>query len=212
MYNSSEGYVQIKKELGKMLAGAGFRRYKTVTWYRVTHGDILQFINFQKGDQWLSDKMTINIAVQPLYSPGCSFGILAPGGRLGLLLTPAKDHWWLCNSETSTEASITELKNIIVNDLIPFFDNTANAEQLYHNFHDNSFRYFWANSYDFITKGYICLKTKQYKEAINIFEANRPSQVAKFKTIKNFIEKEQFAEVDKILDNNVFHSKDKLKI
>jgi hypothetical protein len=212
MYNSSEGYAHIKKELGKMLAEIGFTRYKTVTWYRVTHDDILQFICFQKGERSISDRMTINIVVQPLYCPGCSFQILQPGGRIGQILTPAKDRWWLCDSEASTESSIAQLKNTIINDLIPFFNKTASTEQLHDTFPADSYRYFWINHYTFITKGYICLRAKYYAKAIAIFEASRPSQVAKFKTIKNLIEKEQFAEVDKILNDNIIYNRGKLKI
>lgn len=212
MSSSTEGYTHIKKELGKAMAKFGFSKYKTATLYRITDGDVLQFINFQKGDQSLSHKMTINIVVQPLFSPGCSFQVLEPGLRIGQILPPYKDRWWLCESETSNESSLSELKNILVDNLMPFFDKTRDAKHLYETIHDDSFRYLWITQYSFIPKGYICLKEKRYQEALTIFEANRPSQVSKFKTIKNHIQNRQFAEINKILTDNVNYSREKLKI
>lgn len=212
MYNSSTGYNSTKKEIGTLLRGHGFTRYKTSFYYRVTAGEMLQFINFQKGDQSLNDQMTINIVIQPLFCPGCSFNILQPGGRIGNLLDSAKDVWWKCDTEQSTITSIESIGKAINEKLIPFFNSLATAEQLWASFNDPDSRFLWRSATTFIDQGYICLKAKQYHQALSIFQANKPSKVAKFKTIKRLIEEEAFTEIEEILLNNVHYQKEKLGI
>jgi hypothetical protein len=212
MYNSSKGYAAIKAATGKMLVQKGFCRSKTAIWYRITPDNILQFVNPQKGFSSLGNHMTFNIVIQALFSPICSFGILTPGGQIGSLLADDKRGWWPCDSEESTNSSIADITNVFTTTLLPFFDNLATGAQLADSQQDASARFIWHNHYTFITKGYVCLWSKRYTEAMSIFEANRPSQVAKFKTIKGLVTKAKFSEIDKLLLENISFNKQKLEI
>jgi hypothetical protein len=212
MYNSGTGYKKIKTEIGNLMREYGFAPYKTATYYRVTAGDILQFINFQKGERSLNEQMTINIVIQGLFAPGCSFEILQPGGRIGRLLDSDKDVWWHCDTELMTAQSIRDIGKVVAEILVPFFDRMATADGLYMSFSEPASRFLWAIASSFVQKGYVCLKAGQYKKGISIFEENRPSQVAKFKTIKKLTEEARFEEIDSILLDNIRYHREKLKI
>jgi len=212
MFNSSDGYQIIKKEIGSLLRIYGFLPYKTATYYRVTDGDILQFIMFQKGERWLSGAMTVNIVIQGVFAPGCSFNILQPGGRIGSMLNPPKDVWWHCDSESSAASSVDAIKQVVVEKLIPFFENRSTAGKLFNDFDGSNPSFLWTPKSTFVDQGYICLKAGQYDTAINIFEANQISKVPKFKTIKRLIEDFRFTEIDHILVENTRYHKESLKI
>jgi len=212
MYDSSIGYKKIKTEIGNLMRELGFTRYKTATYYRVTAGDMLQFINFQKGEQWLNGQMTINIVIQGLFAPDCSFEILQPGGRIGKLLHSDKDNWWHCDTELATAQSIKDIGKVVAEKIIPFFDLMATADGLIMSFNDPASSFLWAIPSSFVQRGYACLKARQYKMGVAVFEENRPGQVAKFKTLKRLTETALFDEIDHILADNTQYNKEKLKI
>ncbi|MDB5150570.1 MAG: hypothetical protein JWQ57_4590 [Mucilaginibacter sp.] len=212
MYNSSIGYKIIKKEIGELMLVKGFASHKTVTYYRVTAGHILQYINFQKGERSLNEQMTINLVVQPLFSPGCSFQILCPGGRVANLTSTNTSFGWYCNTEEATLQNIQHITTDINNYVIPFFNNLSTAEQLCYSFDDPALQFIWSIPANFVSRGYSCLKAGQYKQALSIFEANRPGEVPKYKTIKRLIEELQFEEINAILNENIRFHKEKLKI
>ncbi len=212
MYTSSIGYKKIKKEIGELMLAKGFSSYKTITYYRVTAGDILQYINFQKGERSLNEQMTINLVIQPLFSPGCSFQILCPGGRIGNLTRTNTSFGWYCNTEEATLQSIQLITTDINNYVIPFFNNLSTAEQLCNSFDNPDLQFIWSISSDFVSRGYSCLMAGQYKQALSIFEANKPGEVPKYKTIKRMIEELQFGEIDAMLTDNIRYHKEKLKI
>ena len=212
MFNSSDGYKIIKKEIGSLLRIYGFLPYKTAAYYRVTDGDILQFIRLQKGERWLAGAMTINVVIQGVFAPGCSFDILQPGGRIGSLLNPPKDVWWQCDSQSSTASSVDAIKQVVVEKLIPFFYSRSAAEMLCMDFDGSNPSFLWIPKSTFVDQGYICLKAGRYDKAIAVFQANQTSKVPKFKTIKKLIEESRFTDVEHILVENCRLHKERLRI
>jgi hypothetical protein len=211
-FNSSKGYQTIKTELKTLLADFGFRPYNASILFRVTNESILQFISFQKGVQSLNQQMTINVVLQGLFSPTCSFSILQPGGRIGSFLKPKTDKWWFCDTEKATSMSVFEIKEGILQYLIPFFDRTTTVQETCDLIESKELEFIWANYYTFIDKGFFYLKAKKYDKAIQIFQSNQHSKVPKFKTIKNLIDENNYDGIDKILIANLLDSKTKLTI
>jgi hypothetical protein len=121
------GFQIIKKELGLALTEMGFQFHGSSFIFRFTHADLLQFLHFQKGVGSLKEKFTINVVQQGLFVPGCSFSILEPGGRIGNFTEENRDKWWYCNSPEAAFASLPEIKTILFNDVLPFFE-LASAE------------------------------------------------------------------------------------
>jgi hypothetical protein len=185
---------------------------KTATYYRITTGDILQFLTFQKGLQSLQEQMTLNVVAQGLFSPTCSFEVLQPGGRIGEFLPEAKDKWWHCDTEKATHESIEAITTAFSTVVLPSLNQLSTAEQLIANFQDETRHFLWRGQNSFIDQGYICLKARQYREALDIFRANRPGKVAKYKTIQHLVEQTKVEQIDQILSDNVRHQKLKWKI
>lgn len=180
MFTSATGYKLIKKEIGLFLQQHDFLPYKSETFYRITPGDILQFLSFQKGVQSLQDQMTINVAIQGLFSPTCSFLVLQPGGRIGQFLALSKDKWWHCDSEKVTLESITDIKENLAVTLLPDLQQKMSfSEQLIDTFNSTTYRFLWQGQGTFIDQGYTCLKARRYNEGLTIFRANSPGKVAK---------------------------------
>lgn len=209
-YTSSIGYKKIQSEISTFLDQFDFIRHKTSTLFRVKNEELLQFINFQKGVQSLASKVTINIVLQGLFSPTCSFQLLQPGGRIGFFSETMVDKWWLCDNPDNTENSIEQIKNILEKSIIPFFEKTSSAAAVCQMIDKDELNFLWSNPYTFIDKGFFYLKGGVYEKALKIFESHQPSKVPKFKTIKNLISLEKYEEVQIILNDNVKSSKDKL--
>jgi hypothetical protein len=212
MFTASSGYHRIKAEIGSFLQESGFHTYKTATYYRTTTGDVLQFLTFQKGLQSLQDQMTLNVVVQGLFSPTCSFDVLQPGGRMGEFLPESKDKWWPCDTEKATHESIEAITTAFSTFVLPSLNRLSTAQQLIASFQDKTRQFLCRGQNTFIDQGYIYLKAKQYREGLDIFLANRPGKVAKFKIIRNLIEQAKVEQIDEILLENVRHQKLKWKI
>ncbi|MFT3680163.1 MAG: DUF4304 domain-containing protein [Ferruginibacter sp.] len=211
-FNSSTGYQIIKKEIKNLLVDFDFIAYKSSILYRVTEEDILQFISFQKGVQSLSQQMTINVVLQGLFCPTCSFDLIQPGGRIGSFFNSKSDKWWACNNKENTEQSVTEIKECILKYLLPFFDKTATVQNLCDLIDSKELNFIWTNPYTFIDKGFFYLKGNHFDKALATFQSNQPSKVAKFKTIKRLIEEHDYAAIEGILLDNTNHSKAKWTI
>ena len=212
MFTPSAGYHLIKAEIGSFLQQNGFHPYKTAIYYRITAGDVLQFISFQKGLQSLQDQMTLNVVVQGLFSPTCSFEVLQPGGRIGEFLPDSKDKWWHCDTEKASHENIKTLTTALSTVVLPSLNRLSTAQQLIASFQEETRQFLWRGQNSFIDQGYICLKARQYIEALDIFRANRPGKVAKFKTIQGLVEQAKYEQIDEILRENVHHQKAKSKI
>lgn len=200
---TESGYAVIKRKIGLQLMQSGFTSYQSSQFYRITSGDILHSFIFQKGIGRLKDQMTINISIQPLFSPGCDPDLLEPGGRIGKFLNEPKDQWWHCNDEVNTTTSIESISEIITATILPALDQLANAEALYDSFTQPRYSFLWQPQSAFIQQGYIYLKTKRYNEAIQTFLSKQPGKVPKFKTIQKHIELNQFDAIDLLLDENI---------
>jgi hypothetical protein len=211
-FNSSTGYQIIKTEIKNLLTDFDFMAYKSSTLYKVTEEGILQFISFQKGVQSLNQQMTINVVLQGLFCPTCSFDLLQPGGRIGSFSNSKSDKWWFCNTEDNTKQSVTEIKECILKYLLPFFDRTVTVESLCDLIDNKEFSFIWTNPYTFIDKGFFYLKGNQFDKALVTFQSNQPSKVAKFKTIKRLVEEHDYDAIKRILLDNTNHSKAKLTI
>lgn len=156
--------------------------------------------------------MTVNIVIQGVFAPGCSFNILQPGGKIGSVLNPPKDVWWHCDSESSAASSVDAIRQVVVEKLIPFFDSRSTAGKLCIDFDGSNPSFLWTPKSTFVDQGYICLKAGRYDKAIAIFQANQTSKVPKFKTIKKLIEESRFTDVKDILFENCQYHKERLKI
>ena len=75
------------------------------------------------------------------------------------------------------------------------------------------FNFIWSNPHTFIDKGFFYLKGKHFDRSTRCnFQSNQPSKVAKFKTIKRLIEEHDYDEIERILSENITHSKAKWTI
>lgn len=200
---AGSGYAIIKRQIGFQLMQSGFTSYQSSQYYRITSENILQSFIFQKGVASLKDQMTINISIQPLFSPGCNPDLLMPGGRIGYFLPQAKDQWWYCNDETNSQKSIELLSEIITTEILPTLDQLATAEALHNSCTQPRYQFLWQWPSSLIQQGYICLKTKSYNEAIQTFLNNQSGKVPKFKTIQKHTELNQFDAIDLLLMENV---------
>ena len=213
MFTSSSGYALVKQEIGQFLVQNSFHPYKSATYYRTTPGGILQFFLFQKGTQSLKDQLTINVVIQGLYSPACSFTVLQPGGRFGKFIPPGKDIWWHCNDEESTSHCISELRHRLSTILLPDLQQRmSSADQLITTFNAPQYSFLWRGQNTFIDQGYTYLMAQKYTEALDLFCRNRPTKVNRFKTIQKWIEQKQFDQFDHLLEENIQYHKNKLKL
>ena len=211
-FNSSIGYQSVKTQIRSLLVDFNFMPYKSSTLYRVTEEGILQFISFQKGVRSLNQQMTINVVLQGLFCPTCSFDLLQPGGRIGNFLNGQSDKWWACDTVKSTAESMIEIKECILKHLLPFFDRTATMEGLCDLIDSKDFNFIWSNPYTFIDKGFFYLKGKHLDKALKTFQSNQPGKVTKFKTIKRLIEENNYDAIEELLSDNISHSKAKWTI
>ncbi len=211
-FNSTKGYREIQKEIKAFLKEFGFKPYKSSFAYRVTEGDILQFINFQKGYSWLNEQMTINVVIQGLFTPGSSMNILEPGGRIGKFIKSREDTWWYCDTPEATSTSIVQLKEVFTNEIIPFFENTNSSNGVVKIMDYNQYEFLWQCDVSYIYKGFFNLAAGRYAEALNSFNEGRTSRIPKFKTIKKMIENKSFDEISLLLDANSEHVRKKIGI
>jgi virulence-associated protein VapD len=202
MFTAATGYELIKKEIGHFLQQHGFMAYKSATFYR-----------FLKGVQSLQDQMTINVVIQGLFSPTCSFQVLQPGGRIGQFLSLQKDKWWHCNDKKTTLDGISEIKESLALTVLPSLqEKMFSAEQLIETFNTPAHYFLWQGQDTFIDQGYIYLKARRYNEALNIFRAGRTSKVTKYSTIQKCIEQGQFDKIDHLLQDNIHYQREKWKV
>ena len=206
---SISGFQIIKKEIGIALAEFGFQFHGNSCLFRFTHTDLLQFLHFQKGVRSLNEKCTINVVQQGLFVPGCSFSVLEPGGRIGNFTEENRDKWWYCNSPEAAFSSLPEIKTILFNGVLPFFQLASVESKFPELIECDRHQFIWKNS-TFLHEGYFYLKCKQYDKAMNAFQV-KPSRVNKFKTIKKYVENGEFERIDKQLQENVHYARSLLK-
>ncbi len=207
-----KGYNYIKNEVKTFLSSFGFKPYKTATLYRTTENDLLQFLSFQKGISYLSNQMTINVVQQGLFAPGCSFGILQPGNRIGQFANAKKDKWWFCNDVDKVKEGIAEIKEILLKDVLPFYNFSDVRQNIPELLISEKYKFVWWMPTTFVDKGYFLLKAGLYNEAIEVWEKHEPSKVPKFKSIKKLTQEDRYLEIDKILKENGRMTREKLKI
>jgi len=205
-------YKYIQNEVKTFLSTFGFKSYKPATLYRTTNNDLLQFVSFQKGVSSLSNQMTINIVQKGLFAPSCSFDTLQPGSRIGEFINAEKDKWWYCDDSSKMQESVAEVKKILLEGVLPFFDFSKETQNIPELLTADKYAFLWWIPSTFVDKGYFFLKAGQYTEAIQLWENHQPSKVPKFKTLRNLVSQGQYAEVDKILAENGRMAKAKLKI
>jgi hypothetical protein len=207
---SSSGFQIIKKEIEFTLREFGFKFYGSSSLFRLTQSDLLQFLYFQKGVSSLNEKCTINVVQQGLFVPGCSFDVLQPGGRIGAFTQEARDKWWHCNTSEAAFIALPDIKAMILNGVIPFFDLGVEETKLLDIIDNDQYNFIWGNDPTFVDKGYFYLKCGQYDKAMNTFKL-KPSRVNKFKTIKTYVENKDFDQIQHLLKENVHHAKSRLK-
>jgi hypothetical protein len=210
-FNSSKGYRTIQTKTKDWLRVFDFKSHGTNTVYRLKH-EALQFLNFQKGVGHLSGQMTVNIVVKGIFTPGCGFETLQPGGRIGNFIPGLKDKWWPCDSPDMTADSVNDIIKILESSVIPFYEKFGSTESILSIATEQKFSFLWENPLTFIDKGFFYLYLKKYEEALSIFESRQPSRVPKFKTIKNLFDQKQFEAIDRILIENTLFNTRKLKI
>lgn len=206
------GYKSIQQEIGAFLGSYGFRPYKAATLYRTTGNDLLQFLSFQKGTGSLSNQMTINIVQQGLFVPGSSFGVLQPGCRIGQFVGAAQDKWWYCGEDNSIEQTVEEIRDILLSGVLPFFDFSAESQNIPWLATAGQYAFLWWAPTTFIDKGYFYLKAELYDEAIQCWEKHQPGKVPKFKNFKSLVQQGNQQAINDLLEENVRHTRTKLGI
>lgn len=112
------------------LKALGFKRYKSSVVARVTKGNILQFLAFQKA-AYGGQSFTVNVAIRPLFSRNNEYLTLMPGNRLGLMSTEIKnDIWWTYATERETKQSFEDIFTRLENYALPFFNNTTTSNDI----------------------------------------------------------------------------------
>lgn len=210
--NAVTGYKFIQKEVGAFLGGFGFKVHKASIFYRMTDNDLLQFLSFQKGVSSLTNQMTINIVQKGLFVPGCSFGTLQPGNRIGQFMNASKYDWWQCDNVNKAKEGAGEIKELISKGVLPFFEFSKDSKNIPELVTAGKYSLLWWIPTTFVDKGYFFLKAGLYNEAIRLWENHQPSKVPKFKTIRNLISQKQFTVVDKILVDNSNTARAKLRV
>lgn len=203
-------YSDVIEITGDYLKRQGFEQRGASTFYRVTLDELLQRVAFQAGVQSRKGKLTLNFTLQGLFCPGCSFDVLQPGGRIGSLSPNTSDLWWDYHTAEHSERSSREIIDFLDKYLLPFFDATRDIDGVCRTMHDQAYQFLWSGSFGFIEQGYFLLKAGRFREAVSIFEANAPSRVPKFKTIRNSVGTGDFQAVNLLLEANVLANKTKL--
>ncbi|MCB1024720.1 MAG: DUF4304 domain-containing protein [Acidobacteria bacterium] len=128
----------LKKQLTEILADLGF--HKSGSIYTADLGDVIWFIDLQTSNCCAGDhvQLTLNCGVYvrgvwPKFAANSAAEIELPNpktctvsARLGMLTPDRIDNWWTsvqCDTESIDAKTWTELRSMIEEILIPFFEN-----------------------------------------------------------------------------------------
>ena len=119
-YMIKEIIKEIKAIIRPTHKNAGFK-VKNSHYVRMTSEEILQCFSFQT----LSDgtMFTVNFGIMPLYEVGCKW--FTEPMRLGQIIGEG-DKWW-----NDSEKSVKEVSSLILNTLIPLFDQCSTYKDYY---------------------------------------------------------------------------------
>lgn len=112
-----------KEILGKYLKEQGFCKWKTNSYVRRNHIDLLEYIDLKK-EQHGSRTFTVNFAIMPLYV-STEYMILGFGSRLGVLIT-GKDVWWDYADDDIAIKSFQNITDAIQRFVMPWFQKFNN--------------------------------------------------------------------------------------
>jgi hypothetical protein len=215
----------IKNLILEPLKEYGFKKYKTSHIAKISDGEILQLINFQKSSTG-GQRFTVNISVRPLYIKHEGL-TLEPGGRLGKFYTGG-DIWWQYKTEEGAERSFNEIQKIIIEKVIPWFELNSSTQNIFNYQHHykpkkfqfklkprkNKHRPEWKPR-DF---GFVALRLMLYKIAKQNFEVVLDDlsemqnidwckdETTLLSKITKLINEENHTEIKSMLDDNIKES------
>ena len=124
---ADNSFKEQKKKLDLFLKQKGFVKYKTNSYARRNHLNVLEYINLQK-EQYGSKTFTVNYALIALYVPH-SFLSYDLGDRLGKLICD-RDVWWDYSDAEIAEISFQNVIDAINIFLLPWFEERKSKEYL----------------------------------------------------------------------------------
>lgn len=155
----------------------GFKSYGKDGFGRITHGNVFQFFLFNIHRH--TDTFTIDIGIRPMYCENGEHLNLRPGNRLGKMATkPGLDKWWPCFTDEETDKSVSEILDLFIEFVLPFYNSTRTSTEIIQSYKKNFLgrskfgnRVSWGTPcYECFDFGYIYLKAGDFSQVSAEFD------------------------------------------
>ena len=120
------------------LQAYGFKPYKSTYLARLTEENVFQLIYI--GSTKYGGKIKVSISIRPLYCPNREFISSQPGNSIYSFKTKNKrDKTWDMLAEKEIDGNLEEIRNLLIEYAIPFFDSTKTSQNIINSYKKNIF-------------------------------------------------------------------------
>ncbi|MFK8007917.1 MAG: DUF4304 domain-containing protein [Saprospiraceae bacterium] len=218
MFDSKKYFNKsLTKFIGKPLKEFGFSKFKSNNYVRLTEGNILQCINFQKS-RYGGNSFYINISNIPLILKHNSF--FGEGGdRIGIFENFQNEFNY--DLRVLGDLCLEEIREVLINKVLPWFNLTSSVEGILQ-FNSNLFKNGTKRKeYEFFIDwrrdklGYLLLANEEYVEARKLFSGLQLRKFipekkeyeyyrdTRYDILIKLLDDGKFEEVQKLLDTNI---------